>query len=257
MIPVSACVISKNEEDRIARCLRSLAFCAEIVVLDSGSTDRTREIAAAHGARVLVQDFLGHSRQKHRAAELARHDWILSLDCDEWLTDTLAAELRAFLASPPAGALGASVPRRNLYLGRAMRHGIFWPDRKLRLFDRRRAQWGGVDPHDRVEPFGEGSVVPLRGELMHDSYRSFAEHRATVRRFAEIAARAMQAQGRRAGPLAPPLRSVFAFVKGAVLKHGVLDGWRGVLAAAMSARYDWIKYRELRALMRQQRSRDA
>ncbi len=250
MIPVSACVISFNEEDRIERCLRSLAWCDEVLLLDSLSTDRTRDIAEGLGVRVETQAFLGHSRQKRRAAELARHDWILSLDSDEWLSEALSSELQALLTALPEHALAASMPRRNIYLGRAMRHGIFWPDRKLRLFDRRRAQWGGTDPHDRVEVFGEGTVEELQGELMHDSYRSFADHQRTVRGFAEIAAKAMLAEGRRARFIDPLGRSCFAFVKGALLKLGLLDGWRGLLAAAMSAQYDWIKYRELRRLQR-------
>jgi glycosyltransferase involved in cell wall biosynthesis len=250
VIRVSACVISLNEEDRIERCLRSVSFCDELLVLDSGSTDRTREIAESLGARVELQPFLGHSKQKYRAAELARNEWILSLDCDEWLSEELSTELQALIADMPEGYLGASVPRRNIYLGRPMRHGIFWPDRKLRLFDRRKAQWGGTDPHDRVELHQEGDVLSLQGELMHVSYRSFAEHRQTVRGFAAIAAKAMHAKGRRSGALSPWARGLGAFLKGYVMKHGALDGWRGLLAAAMSARYDWIKYRDLRSLQR-------
>jgi glycosyltransferase involved in cell wall biosynthesis len=250
LIPVSGCVISLNEADRIERCLRSLSFCTEVVVLDSGSTDGTRELAAKLGARVETQAFLGHRRQKQRCVDLARHDWILSLDCDEEVTSELRAEIeRTLVAEPPADVAGYRSPRRNIYLGRLMRHGLFWPDVKLRLFHRQRAAWGGVDPHDRVEPVGPGRCLELAGAIVHDSYRSFAEHRATVQRFAGIAARALADEGRRPGPLAPLVHAAASLGRGLVLKAGILDGWRGLLAGCMSARYDWIKYRELRRLV--------
>lgn len=249
---VSGCVISLNEEDRIERCLRSMRFCDELLVLDSGSRDHTTSIARDCGARVEHQEFLGHRGQKQRAVELAAHDWILSLDCDEILSDGLIAEIEGLLAQGiPPDVAGYSMPRRNIYLGRAMRHGAFWPDRKLRLFDRRRARWGGTDPHDRVELTTDEpgrSVVELQNEIVHDSYRSFAEHRATVCNFADIAARALAAEGKRAHAWTPALRSLSAFFKGAVLKGGVLDGWRGLAAAWMSGVYNRRKYSRLREL---------
>jgi len=250
LIPVSGVVISKNEEDRIASCLESLSFCDELLVLDSGSTDRTREIAEAHGARVEQQDFLGHSRQKHRAAELATHDWIFSLDCDERATPELRQRLENALREPPQGLAGYTVQRKNRYLGRWMRHGMFWPDRKLRVFDRRHCQWGGVDPHDRVELHGEGKIVDLDAAILHDSYRSFDEHRRTVAGFADIAAQAMFDRGKRAGPLSPWTHGISAFAQGWLLKLGLLDGWRGFVAAWMSGRYNVRKYRKLRSLQR-------
>ncbi|MEZ5989794.1 MAG: glycosyltransferase family 2 protein [Planctomycetota bacterium] len=249
MIPISGCVISLDEEDRIEACLRSLAFCDELLVLDSGSSDRTRELAEACGARVEVQPFLGHRAQKQRAVELARHDWVFSLDCDERVTDGLRGEIEARRRAFSEDAAGFSMPRRNVYLGRPMRHGLFWPDRKLRWFDRRRCRWGGTDPHDRVEAEPGARIVALGGEILHDSYRSFAEHRRTVERFAAIAARALRDEGRRAGPLAPWTRAVAALAKGLGPKLAWLDGWRGVLAAWMSARYDYLKYRDLRRLL--------
>lgn len=248
MIPVSGCVIARDEEDRIAACVESLGFCAEVVVLDSGSRDRTREVAAALGARVEIQDpFLGYAAQKQRCVELARHDWIVALDCDERVTPALAAELAGALAAEPDGVAGFTVRRRNRYLGRWMRFGDFGRERKLRVFDRRRARWGGTDPHDRVEVLS-GRVLALAGAIEHDSYRSFAEHRRTVERFAALAADALAAAGRRASALDPWLRPAAAFLGCAVLRAGLLDGWRGLLAALMAARYDHLKYRRLRRL---------
>jgi glycosyltransferase involved in cell wall biosynthesis len=248
MEPLSACIISFNEADRIAACIESLAFCDEILVLDSRSTDRTREIATALGARVEIQEFLGHRRQKQRAVELARHDWVISLDCDEIVTTPLGAEIQARRAAGLGDAAAFSMPRRNIYLGRRMRHGFFWPDRKVRWFDRRRARWGGTDPHDRVEPDQGVEVVLLHGEILHDSFRSLADARKTNREFAMIAARALAAEGRRASVLTPWLRSAAVFFKCMGPKLAFLDGWRGVLAAWMSARHNYWKYSQLRVL---------
>jgi glycosyltransferase involved in cell wall biosynthesis len=246
--PISACVISFNEEDRIADCLRSLAFCDELLVLDSGSTDRTRELAAAAGARVEVQAFLGHIAQKNRAVELARHRWILSLDCDERVSGELREQIIALQATGFEPWAGFEMPRRNRYLGRVVRHGLFWPDRKLRLFDRDQARWGGTDPHDKV--LARGPIQRLTGPIDHDSYRSFHEHRLTVERFSRIAARALRQQGRRFRWRDLLLRPPFVFVKSVLLKAGFLDGWRGWLIAWMAARYDWLKYLRLRAAWR-------
>ena len=245
---ISGCVISFNEEDRICACLDSLSFCDEILVLDSASTDQTRELAQAKGARVEIQDFLGHSLQKQRAVELAKNDWIFSLDCDERVSPQLRAELDVRLAGGALEAKAFSMPRLNTYLGKEMRHGLFWPDRKLRLFDRNFSRWAGTDPHDRVICEHPGLISKLEGSILHDSYRSFAEHRKTVESFAQIAAAALASQGVRAGLSSPWTHACMALMKGLVFKHGVLDGWRGVLAACLSARYDYLKYRGLRRL---------
>jgi len=247
--PITGCVISLDEEDRIEHCLRSLSFCDEVVVLDSGSSDRTRQLAEACGARVETQDFLGYSAQKQRCVDLALHDWIFSLDCDEAVTEELSVELRSLARHGLAanGPAGFRVPRSNIYLGRAMRHGTFWPDRKLRLFDRRRARWGGTNPHDRVELIGAHPIEDLNAAIEHISYRSLDEHRDTVQRFAEVAAEAMAAEGQSAGSLSPWSRGTAALFKSLVLKVGFLDGWRGFLAAWMSARYDFRKYALLRS----------
>lgn len=245
---VSGCVISFNEEDRIEACLDSLSFCSEILVLDSASTDRTREIAQAKGARVEIQDFLGHSKQKQRAVELAANDWIFALDCDEQVSPQLRQELEVFLLGGAREAKAFSMPRQNTYLGKKMRHGLFWPDRKLRFFDRSTSRWAGTDPHDRVICEHPELVIELQGPILHDSYRSLAEHRETVDSFAKTAAAALAKQGKRAGVLTPWTHAFMALTKGLLFKHGVLDGWRGVLAACLSARYDYLKYRGLRRL---------
>jgi glycosyltransferase involved in cell wall biosynthesis len=241
---ISGCVISRNEEDRITPCLASLAVCDEVLVLDSLSTDRTVELAQAAGARVERQEFLGYVAQKNRAVELARHRWILALDCDERLSPELAAEIRALKEAGPGDAAGFEMPRRNRYLGKVIRHGLFWPDRKIRLFDRDRGRWTGTDPHDRVVV--AGPVRRLAGPIEHDSYRDFADHVRTVDRFARIAARAMRSEGRRFLWSDLAFRPPFVAVKSLVLKAGFLDGWRGFVLAGMAGYYDLLKYWRLR-----------
>mgnify|MGYP002713160636 CR=1 FL=1 len=254
MISISGCIISFNEEDRIAECIESLSFCDEILVLDSNSTDRTREIAASLGARVEIQPFLGHRDQKQAAAERASHEWIFSLDADERASAELVTEIQAMRERGPGSVVGYSMPRKNRYLGRWMKHGLFWPDRKLRCFDRRHCRWGGTDPHDRVEPEPGAEIVRLDGVIFHDSYRSFDEHRRTVDGFAAIAAKAMWQEGRKASLWSPWSRAAGAWLKAMGPKLAWLDGWRGVLAAWMSGRYNFVRYRELRRLQREGRS---
>lgn len=241
---ISGCVISRNEEEHISACLASLRICDEILVLDSLSTDRTVELAGAAGARVVQQEFLGYVAQKNRAVELARHRWILSLDCDEKLSPELAGQIAGKKESGFGGVAGFEMPRRNRYLGKVIRHGLFWPDRKLRLFDRERGRWTGTDPHDRVSV--DGPVERLEGPIDHDSYRDFQDHLRTVDRFARIAAAAMRTEGRRFSWADLALRPPFAVLKSLVLKAGFLDGWRGFVLAGMAGYYDLLKYSRLR-----------
>jgi glycosyltransferase involved in cell wall biosynthesis len=240
--PVSACVIAFQEADRIVDCVRSLDFCDEVVVVDSGSTDATRELAAANGARVVVHSpFPGHREQKQWAVDQARHDWVLCLDADERVTPPLRECLRRLRADGLRGA-AYEMPRANHYLGRVVRRGLFWPDRKVRLFDRRRARWGGTNPHDRVEVEPGGVVTRLDEAIEHLSYRDFRHHLRTIDSFTAIAARALKAQGRRATPFDLLVRPPAVVVKSLVLKRGFLDGWRGFVIAAMAGYYDWLKY---------------
>ena len=239
---VSACVLTYQEADRIADCLRSLDFCDEIIVVDSGSTDGTRELAAAMGAEVVVRaPFPGFREQRRVALELARNDWVLLLDADERVSDALRARL-VELSTRGFDAHGYEMPRRNHYLGRVIRRGLWWPDHKLRLVDRRHATVGGVDPHDRIELRNGDRPQTLSEPLEHLNYRSFRHHLRTLDRYASASARAHFASGRRANIFDLLLRPPAVFLKSLFLKIGFLDGWRGLLIAAMAFWYDALKY---------------
>jgi glycosyltransferase involved in cell wall biosynthesis len=235
-----------NEEDRIERCLASLSFCDEIVVVDSHSKDRTREVAQAMGARVIERDWPGHVAQKEFTIREASNDWVLCVDADEFLSPQLAAEVQALRASGFPDMAGWRMPRLSSFLGRWMRRGGWYPDRQLRLFDRRRGYWGGNNPHDRVEL--EGPVGSLAGDLCHHPYRSFSEHLKTIETYTTIMAEGMLARGRRAQPIDLVLHPAARFWRFYVLKLGFLEGWRGLLQAYLAAHYARLKYAKLLVL---------
>lgn len=248
---LSACVIAYQEEDRVGDCVRSLRFCDEVIVLDSGSTDRTREIAEEAGARVSInRPFPGHREQKQLAVDMARNDWVLCLDADERVMPDLRAEIEDLRDAGFGNCAGYDMSRKNHYLGRIVRRGLFWPDRKLRLFDRRRGRWGGTNPHDRVELDPGAPRGRLEGGIEHLSYRDFRHHLDTIDSFTRISAEALYAEGRRASVIDLLGRPPAVALKSYVLKLGFVDGWRGCVIAAMAAYYDWLKYWRLLRLPR-------
>lgn len=241
---ISACVITLNEADRIGDCLASLAFCDEAVVVDSGSRDDTREIAAAHGARVIEHPFEGFRAQKAFAVGQARHDWVLCLDADERITPALRASIEAARDAGFAGAAGCRFARATEYFGAFLRHGNAYPDRVLRLFDRRRGGWrGDREIHEHVSV--EGAVKILQGDLEHFAYRSLDDQLARYRRYAMMMAEHMHAAGRRAHLHNLVLNPFWRFLRGYVLRAGFLDGWRGFLFACMEADYVREKFARL------------
>jgi len=158
-IPVTACVITFNEEDNIRHCLEKLVFCQAIIVVDSHSSDQTRELAQELSAKVIERDWPGHIEQKNFAIEQAQTDWVICIDADERITPELEASIRALFIGETPSADGYELSRRTHYLGRFIDHGGFYPDRKLRLFRRSRGRWGGVNPHDHVHLDGGANQV--------------------------------------------------------------------------------------------------
>lgn len=243
---LTLCVIARDEEDRIARCLGSAPTDAErLVVVDEATTDRTAEVARREGARVVLAPWPGHVAQKNRALSLATTPWALSLDADEWL-EAPAREAIARALARPGDAAGFSFPRCSRWLGRPMRHGRWYPDRKLRLVRPERARWVGDDPHDRLEV--DGPVVALSAELHHEPYRTIWEHLSTIDRYTAIHARALRGRGVRARPWDPWVRPALHFVDALLLKSAWRDGPEGVAVAALGAAHTHLKWARLRAL---------
>jgi glycosyltransferase involved in cell wall biosynthesis len=249
---LSAVIITYNEARNIERCLASLHGVAdEIVVLDSFSTDQTPEICRNWPrVRFLQHAFEGHIEQKNRALAAATHDWVLSLDADEALSDTLRDAILA-LGGSLGSAQGYTMNRLTNYCGQWIRHSGWYPDRKLRLFDRRLGHWGGTNPHDRVEMQPGTAVRQLRGDLLHYSYYSVSEHYARARKYADIAAAAMQRQGKRGRTWQLWLSPVAKFLRNYCLKLGFLDGRAGWTICRIAALETYWKYQKLRALTQQ------
>jgi glycosyltransferase involved in cell wall biosynthesis len=246
---ISACVITYNEVDRIRECIESLSFCDEILVVDSHSQDGTRACARECGARVVKQDWLGHIAQKAFATRAASHEWVLCLDADERISDALRAEILIGQADGFRDTVGYHMPRLSQYQGKWIRHGTWYPNRRLRLFDRRRGHWGGVNPHDSVTV--DGRTQRLRGDLLHIPYRTRQEQLHTIDQYTSIAAEELLRRGCSAAPLRMVFNPVFRVIRSLVLKLGFLDGKRGITLAVMEARYAFLKYRKLLALRRQ------
>jgi glycosyltransferase involved in cell wall biosynthesis len=243
---ITACIITRNEADRIGACIAALSFCDEILVVDAHSSDATREIAAGLGARVIERDWPGYRSQKQFATDAAAHDWILSVDADERTTPALRAEIVALRANRFAGARGWTIPRLTEYFGRFLRHGNAWPDRQIRLYDRRAARWVGYEVHEKIAV--DGAVGALRGHLEHYAYRSLDDQLARLDRYAALMARQMHAAGRRGSLLQVLVNPPWRLVRGLFIKRGILDGWRGWLFHIAEAGYVRRKYLRLWAL---------
>jgi glycosyltransferase involved in cell wall biosynthesis len=252
-LTVSACIITRDEADRIAECLTSLDFCDELLVVDCGSRDGTQQLARELGARVIEQQWMGHVAQKEFATRAARNDWVLFADADERVSDALREEILERQADGFCDAAGYDMPRLSRYRGKWIRHGAWYPNRQLRLFDRRRGRWGGINPHDRVVL--DGQAGKLRSDLLHIPYRTMREQLETMDEYTSIAARELLKRG---CPFAGPrliLNPPFRVIRSLFLKLGFLDGRRGLLLALMEARYAYLKYRKLHTLRREASAR--
>lgn len=240
---VTVTIVAQDEESRIADAIRSVSWADEILVLDGGSEDLTVELSRELGARVEEHAWDGYASQKQRAVELARHDWIFGLDADEALSEELAHSVQVALEAP-AHHVAFACNRRNHYLGRPIRWGGWYPDRRVRLFHRGHGRWIGPDPHDTVQT--DGPVGFLPGDLEHRSYQDVHDHVRAIRRLAAVWADSMHALGRRARPWDTTLRPLGHFLKNYLLRLGVLEGRRGLLICGLGAWHVATRYRALR-----------
>ncbi len=243
---ISAIVVCFNEEDNIGRCLASLAWCDEIVVVDSFSTDRTVEIARKHTNRVLQRAWAGYRDQKSFAHSQATKEWVFLVDSDEEVSAELRAETEDALARFGGECAAFSVPRLVHYLGRWWWRGGWYPDYDVRIFRNDRARWGGMDPHEKI--LVDGKVRRLIHPLRHYSYRDVADHWKRINRFTGISASEQKAEGRRWRWMDNLLRPPFRFLRSYVWKRGALEGFPGYFVAATAAIYVFLKYAKLREL---------
>jgi glycosyltransferase involved in cell wall biosynthesis len=225
--------------------IESLRCCDEILVLDSGSNDRTVEIATKLGARVVEASWHGYAAQKNIATELAANDWILSLDADESLSEALEAEIWHIKKIGPQYD-GYTVPRLAQYLGRWILHSGWYPDRKVRLFDRRKAKWVGKCVHESVVV--HGTVGHLKSNLLHFTCDSLSEHLRSMDRYTTLAAEEIVSNRRPVSYARLLLDPSWTFFQTYVLKAGFLDGFEGLAIAYMAGLYNFVKYWKARAM---------
>jgi glycosyltransferase involved in cell wall biosynthesis len=239
--PLSAVLITRNAAAVLESCLDSLAFVDEIVVVDSASTDGTRELAERKGARVVQKDWLGFGRQKQFAVEQARNDWVLCLDADERVSPQLAASIKSALAAPSSPVY--RMPRRNRFLGRWLAHGEGYPDWSPRLFNRMNARWSDDLVHEKVL----FAVTPgtLQGDLMHDSTDDLTGYLERQNRYTTLAARQAFERGVGAGTAHLLLSPVVRFLKFYILRLGFLDGVPGLLHISIGCMNSYMKYAKL------------
>jgi glycosyltransferase involved in cell wall biosynthesis len=245
--PLSAVLITYNEERNLPAALESVRFCDEVVVVDAGSTDRTREIAAAAGARVLRNEpWPGFVAQRNLAADAARHDWVLAVDADERVTPGLRDEIQALRAAG-FDRSGYRIPRLAHYLGRWIRATDWYPDAQLRLFDRARGRWQGSLIHESVRV--RGSVGRLRNDLHHYPYEDVAHHMRKIDSYTTLWAREAFAAGRRTGTLETAGATSWAFFRNYVLRGGFRLGGVGLHVSLLNTHYTHAKLAKLRELM--------
>jgi glycosyltransferase involved in cell wall biosynthesis len=240
---VSAIIVCYNEEENIGRCLKSLQWCDEIVVVDSFSTDRTVEICRQFTDIVIQREWAGYRDQKAFAHSRATKEWVLMIDSDEEVTPELQNEIREQLARTGAHYSGFLLPRLVFYLNRWWRRGGWYPDYDVRLFRRDRATWGGTDPHEKI--IVDGAVRRLRNPLHHFSYRNIDDHIQRINRYTSISARELQKQGQRWRLSDALFRPVFRFLRFYFLKRGFMEGFAGFYVAVSAAVYVFLKYAKL------------
>lgn len=244
-VKLSGVVITFNEEQKIARCLRSLLqVCDEVVILDSFSTDSTCKIATELGAKVFQHPFDGHIQQKNRAITFASSPYILSLDADEELSSELITSIKKVKQNWQFEAY--QMNRLNNYGGQWISHGAWYPDKKLRLWDSRHGNWGGENPHDKFILNADCKVGRLHGNILHYTMNGLEDLKNQTEKFSTIAAKAMFDKQKKTHGVQIVFKTIFRFIKEYVFLFGFMDGKAGLDIALMDAKYVWLKYHKLR-----------
>jgi glycosyltransferase involved in cell wall biosynthesis len=239
---VSAIIITKNAGTMIRRCIDSVAWADETIVVDSGSTDNTAEICREMGVKFSVtSDFPGFGPQKNRALDLATGDWVVSIDADEWITPELRDEMRAAMAKPTAAAY--AVPRRSSFCGRYMKHSGWWPDHVIRLFRRDAARFSDDRAHERL--LVEGTTRKLKQPLMHEAISNMDQMLGKMNLYSTASARMLHERGRQASLATAVFHGGWAFFRTYVLRLGFLDGREGFILAVANAEGSYYRYVKL------------
>lgn len=247
--PLSAVIITLNAASQLEECLRSVAFCDEIVVVDSGSVDGTVDVAERHGARVIRSEWRGFGPQKQFAVEQAKHDWVLCIDADERVSERLRASIVSALVEPRCHAFRFA--RCNRFMGRYLRHGEGYPDWSLRLLDRRQACWSDDVVHEKV--IAKGAVATLSGDLMHESAETLDGYLAKQNRYTTLAAREAVARGRSATAVHVLLSPLIRFIRFYFLRLGLLDGLPGLVHILIGCTNSFAKYAKIIEIRRNPR----
>jgi glycosyltransferase involved in cell wall biosynthesis len=247
MIDLSVVIITLNEERNIERCLHSVKGLAdEVVVVDSFSKDRTADLCRTLGAKVVEHPFEGHIEQKNYALTQARSPYILSLDADEELSKELHESILSVKNNWTHDAYAMN--RMTNYCGSWIRHGGWYPDRKVRLFDKRKAAWGGANPHDKIVLNEGATEMSLEGDILHYSYYDKSDHLRQIDYFTGISAQNLFKQRRRPSLVRMLFGPIVKFTRDYILRGGFLDGSAGLTISILSAKAVFIKYAKLRQL---------
>jgi len=249
MLKISAVIITFNEERNIERCIKSVRNIAdEIVVLDSFSTDKTEEICKKYDVKFFQHKFDGYTKQKNRAADFAENDYVLSLDADEELSEKLINSILKIEENPIFDAYDFN--RLNIYCGKAIKHTSWYPDRKIRLWNRKKGKWTGDKIHEIVKTERNAKIGTLKGDLLHYSYNSIEEHIAQTNKFTTIAAKELFEKGKKSNGSIIFIKTIGSFVKEFILKLAFLDGFYGITVGYINTFSVFLKYSKLKTLIK-------
>ena len=247
MIKLSVVIITFNEEKNITNCLESVKNIAdEILVVDSFSTDNTKSICLKRGVRFIENAFEGHIQQKNFAAKQAKYNHVLSIDADEVVSETLEKNIKTVKNSFTAD--GYCFNRLNNYCGQWIKHSAWYPDTKLRIWDRRKGEWGGENPHDEFIMQSGSVIKKIKGDLLHYTYKSVQEHVAQMAKFTEIGAQAAFQKGKKAPLIRIYFYPLWKFIRDYIINLGFLDGYYGFIICTISAHSTFLKYVKIREL---------
>ncbi|NPA68554.1 MAG: glycosyltransferase family 2 protein [Chlorobi bacterium] len=245
---LSAVIITYNEEKNIERCLKSLKDVAdEIVVLDSFSADKTEEICKKYDVKFFRHKFDGYTEQKNKAVDLAENDFVISLDADEALSEELKNSIKKLKENPGYDAYKFN--RLNIYCGKSVKHTSWYPDRKIRLWNKNKGKWEGDKIHETVKVKQAAKTGFLKGDLLHYSYNSIEEHIAQTNKFTTISAKELFEQGKKSSISIIIIKTIGSFAKEFLFKFAFLDGFYGIVVGGINTFSVFLKYSKLKALI--------